>query len=165
MTLASSQTDAPGAVGQERRHRHHVNIERRGLLLGSVAVVAGAALAVPGVVSADNDHNADLFKPDPQPLPKPIPGILAPKPFDYHVFAPGPEKITLPLSGGKLQGLDVDPSVITDFRGFTALAYPVGTARGSDGKRYNHEGDMRLFSGTYLPADGGKARHGTFALV
>jgi hypothetical protein len=164
-TLPSSPTVVPGAVGQERRHRHHFQVGRRGMLLGTGAAIAGAALAGPGLVSAENDHHEDLSNPKPQPLPKPIPGVLAAPPFDFHVFGPGPTTITLPLSGGELQGLNVDPSVITDFRGFTALAYPVGTARGSDGKRYDHEGDVRLFSGTYKPADGSKERHGTFALV
>jgi hypothetical protein len=164
-TLPSSPTLAPSMVGRERRHRHHVQVARRGLLLGTGAAIAGAALAAPGLVSADSDHDGDLFRPDPQPLPRPIPGVLAPPPFDYHVFGPGPTSVTLPLSGGQLQGLDVDPSVITDFKGFTALAYPVGKARGSDGVLYDHEGDMRLFSGRYLPADGSRERKGTFALV
>jgi len=51
------------------------------------------------------------------------------------VFAPGPTNITLPFSHLPLMGLDVEPSVITDYRGFTALVYPVGTAHGSDGKQ------------------------------
>ena len=70
--------------------------------------------------------------PLPLPLPKPIAGGLAP---DFHVFAPGPTNITLPFSHLPLMGLDVEPSVITDYRGFTALVYPVGTAHGSDGKQ------------------------------
>ena len=61
-------------------------------------------------------------------------------------------------------GLDFDPNVITDFNGFAALAYPVGSAQGSDGKHYNLEGDMRIFSGTYVPAMGAR-RHGAFCLV
>ena len=35
----------------------------------------------------------------------------------------GPEDVTLPFTGLTLQGLEVEPSVITDYRGFTALAY------------------------------------------
>ena len=135
------------------------------MLLGTGAAIAGAALAVPGIVSADDDRDEDQSRRQPQAVPRPIPGILAPKPFDFHVFGPGPATITLPLSEGQLQGLDVEPSVITNYRGFTALAYPVGTARGSDGKLYDHEGDIRLFSGTYQPADGSSARHGSFALI
>ena len=73
--------------------------------------------------------------------------------------------MTLPFSGLPLFGLDVDPSVITDFSGSTALAYPVGSAQGSDGKSYNLEGDMRIYSGTYVPLGGGPRRHGTFGFV
>jgi hypothetical protein len=160
-----SPTFASGAGGQVPRHRHGPAVGRRGLLVGAGAALAGAALATPSIVSADSDHADDLSRPQPQPLPSPIPGVLAPPPFDYHVFGPGPTSITLPFSGGQLAGLQFDPSVITDFRGFTALAYPAGKARGSDGKNYDHEGDVRLFSGTYVPADHSRPRHGTFALV
>ncbi|HEY1298551.1 MAG TPA: hypothetical protein VGJ60_36175 [Chloroflexota bacterium] len=134
------------------------------MLLGAGAAIAGAALYSPGAVSADNGDDDGLFRPQPLPQPQPILGILAPD-APIHVFAPGPDNITLPLSHGTLQGLDVEPSVITDYRGFTALVYPVGTARGSDGKPYDFEGDMRLFSGTYKPADGSALRSGAFALV
>ena len=60
----------------------------------------------------------------------------------------------LPFSKFVLSNLDTDPSVISDFDGFSALAYPVGSAHGSDGKRYNLEGDMRVFRGMYLPLNG-----------
>jgi hypothetical protein len=95
------------------------------------------------------------------PAPKPIPGGLAP---GIHVWAPGPPEITLPFSGVQLQGLDVDPSVITDRSGFTALAFHAGTATGSDGKRYNLETDMRAFRGSYLATDG-TMQHGAFGFV
>jgi hypothetical protein len=55
------------------------------MLLGTGAAIAGAALAGPGPVSAEDDHN-EVSKPQPQPLPKPIPGVLAAPPFDFHVF-------------------------------------------------------------------------------
>ena len=70
-----------------------------------------------------------------------------------HVFAPGPPDVTLPFTGIQLQGLDVEPSVITDYKGVTALAFHAGTATGSDGRRYNLETDMRAMEGTYV-ADG-----------
>jgi hypothetical protein len=47
--------------------------------------------------------------------------------------------VTLPFTGLTLQGLDVEPSVITDYKGVTALAFHAGTATGSDGKQYNLE--------------------------
>lgn len=95
------------------------------------------------------------------PAPQPIPGGLAP---GFHVFAPGPTDITLPFSGAQLQGLDVEPSVFTDYAGFTALAYHVGTAVGSDGTRYNLETDMRAYRGRYVASDG-TTRRGSFGFV
>ena len=151
---------------EEMRVNNHVHhhyfagaaFGRRRAILGSAAALAGAALAGPGLAEA-KDHADDSR---PQPAPKPIQAVFPGT--DFHVLGPGPESIVLPFSQSPLMGLHVDPSVITDFSGFTALAYPVGTARGSDGKTYNLEGDMRLFSGTYVPEGGGK-RKGTFGLV
>jgi hypothetical protein len=39
-----------------------------------------------------------------------------------------------------------------------------GTAHGSDSELYNLEGDMRIFSGTYVPVAAAK-QQGTFCLV
>jgi hypothetical protein len=94
-------------------------------------------------------------------------GLVArlPPPYDFiHVFPPGPETITLPFTGGTLQGLDVEPSTLTDFHGTTVVAYHVGEARGSDGHTYNLETDMRVMEGKYVAVDG-TTRHGTFALI
>jgi len=154
--------------GVARSHPHHVPIVRlgrRGVLLGAGAAVAGAALMGPASASADG---GDLLNPKPLAQPSPIPGGVEIAPgVTIHVFAPGPTSITLPLSQLTLQGLDFDPSVITDYSGFTALAYPVGTARGSDGTTYQLEGDMRVYSGKYLPkgADIGQAREATWGFV
>src|SRR5438105_350454 len=144
-------------------HVHHhgaagVHLDRRGMLLGTAAVLAGAALVVPSAAEAQDDNDSRA----PLPQPKPIPGGLAP---GFHVWAPGPENVTLPFSHLGLMGLNVDPSVITDFNGFTALAYPVGTAHGSDGKLYNLEGDMRVYRGQYVPLTGGAPRQGSFGFV
>jgi hypothetical protein len=82
-----------------------------------------------------------------------------------HAFEPGdPKGATLPFSGAVFDGLNVEPATMTDFSGFTAQCYPVGTATGSDGKRYNLEGDIRVMSGTYV-AETGVKRTGTFALI
>jgi hypothetical protein len=95
------------------------------------------------------------------PAPKPIPGgIQIPGGPLIHVFVPGPDDVTLPFSGLQLQGLDVEPSVITDYRGFTALAYVAG----SDGRQYNLEADMRAMEGTYVAEDGSWQR-GLFAFI
>src|SRR6185437_15284663 len=124
--LPGSTTAEPDAGAQGRRHPHHIQYGRRGILLGTGAAIAGAALGSPSVASADNGDGEDLFRPQPLPQPRPIPGTFAPD-APIHVFSPGPANITLPLSHGTLQGLDVDPAVITDYSGFTALVYPVGT--------------------------------------
>ena len=50
--------------------------------------------------------------------PVPIPGGLV-LPPQIHVFAPGPV-------GQGFQGVDTEPSVITNYRGFSALGYPGG---------------------------------------
>jgi len=70
----------------------------------------------------------------------------------------------LPFSGGAPQGLNVEPSTITDFRGATAMAYHVGEAKGSDGNTYNLETDIRAMEGKYVAVDG-KTRRGSFALI
>jgi hypothetical protein len=136
-------------------------VDRRKFLkhAGGVLAAAGAAnaLAWPqaSVASAAKAQSVPL------PQPKPIPGGLAP---GIHVFGPGPPEITLPFSGGPLMGLDVEPTVITDRKGFSALAYHAGQAKGSDGKTYNLETDIRAFQGTYVASNGSK-RSGAFALI
>ena len=100
----------------------------------------------------------------PQPVPSPIKAILPIPVTDFHIQAPGPPTLKLPFSGAIPQGLNFDPSAITDFKGFSALAYPAGAARGSDGITYNLEGDMRFFTGKYKPAIG-QVREGTFCFV
>jgi hypothetical protein len=72
--------------------------------------------------------------------------------------------VTLPFTGVQLEGLNVEPHTITDFKGVTALAYHVGTATGSDGRRYDLETDIRAFRGEYVADDGSRHR-GTFGLI
>jgi hypothetical protein len=78
------------------------------------------------------------------------------------VFGPG--DVTLPFTGSPLQGLNVEPSTITDYSGFTAVAFHVGTATGTDGRRYDLENDIRAFVGSYVATDGTR-RFGTFAFI
>jgi hypothetical protein len=124
------------------------------------AALVGAALPAVGWGAAPAGAAGD-----PLPLPKPIPGGLR---LDdgrqIHVFGPGPGNITLPYSGATLGGLDVENSVLTDFKGSSALAYLVGKATGHDGTKYNLETDLRAFEGEYVAANG-RRRQGTFALV
>jgi hypothetical protein len=97
------------------------------------------------------------------PAPKPIPGGTEFSPFPLiHELFPGPETITLPFTLVTLQGLNVEPSTITDFHGVTVLAYHVGTATGNDGTQYNLETDIRVMKGAYI-AENGERRDGTFA--
>jgi hypothetical protein len=58
-------------------------------------------------------------------------------------------------------GLDVEPSTLTNFQGFTAFAVLAGQATGSDGKTYNVECDVRVMEGEYVAEDGSH-QQGTF---
>ena len=137
---------------------------RRSFLLGTAGALAAgltAPLGRPGISQANSDvPHAPHHLQAPLPAPKPLPGGTDFPPV-IHWFGPGPGTITLPFTLFTLQGVHVEPSVITDFNGVTALAYHVGTATGSDGLTYNLETDVRVFQGTYVAEDG--SRHeGTF---
>ena len=80
-----------------------------------------------------------------------------------HTFAPGDPSVTLPFTGSVLGGFDVEPGTIADFNGASAVAYHVGTARGSDGRTYNLETDLRAFEGDYVVD--GRVHRGAFAFV
>ena len=80
------------------------------------------------------------------------------------MWAPGPTAVTLPFTGAQLQGLDVEPTTIRDFKGFSAVAFHVGTATGSDGTRYDLETDVRAFQGTYIDRTG-RRRFGMFGFI
>lgn len=77
-------------------------------------------------------------------------------------FLPGPTDATTPFLDLPGEGLDVEPSTITDFRGRTAFAVVSGQAHGNDGTRYNVEFDVRVMEGRYV-ADDGSRRDGAFA--
>ena len=77
-------------------------------------------------------------------------------------LVPGPEGTFTPIIGIPGLGLDVEPSLITDFMGFTAFAVIAGQAEGSDGKTYNVESDLRVMEGEYVAEDGSH-HQGTFA--
>ena len=117
------------------------------------AATAGPML--PAMTSAAHAHGLPRVLPAPKPIPG---GIQIPDGPLIHTFLPGPEDVTLPFTGLTLEGLEVEPSVITDYRGFTALAYHVGTATGSDGRQYDLETDVRAMEGSYVAEDGSRKR-------
>ena len=134
------------------------DLVRYGACAGALATVTPA---IPGLASPARADGARRARPAPEPIPG---GIQIPDGPLLHVFPPGPSNVTLPHSGLTLQGLDVEPNVITDYQGFTAVAYHAGTATGSDGERYFLETDMRAMKGTYVAADGTR-RRGVFGFI
>jgi hypothetical protein len=96
-------------------------------------------------------HERDAANPVPIPVGS----------FGFHVNAPG-------LPG--LDPLDADPSTITDFHGFTGLAYISGRVIRTN--RKSHEkvelpflvSDMRFMDGEYRGFDG-RVRRGTFGFI
>ena len=124
--------------------------------VGSVASLAWPRATEAAVSPSSTKHRVQV--------PSPIPGGLERAPgLVIHVFAPGDPAVTLPFTGVTLQGFDHEPSTITNFKGSTAVAFHVGTARASDGRTYNLETDIRAFEGEYVVD--GEPHHGSFALV
>src|SRR2546428_564616 len=121
---------------------------RRASILLLVLTLAGV-IATAGPVGA-----APRGDTNPVPIPG---GIQIPDGPLIHVFAPGPED-------AGFMGENVDPSVITNFRGFSALAYIGGTATDAAGNTYDMEVDIRVYQGEYVAADGTHHR-GTFGFV
>jgi hypothetical protein len=127
----------------------------------AAAGMTGAALASPARTAASGvDDQPQAVVP-----PKPIPGgVTLPNGTQLHVWPPGDPAVRLPFTHSTLRGLDVDPSTITDFRGFSALAFHAGTAIGSDGATYNLETHMTVQQGGYIASDGTR-RFGTFSFI
>lgn len=143
---------------EEHQYRDQFRIGRRRLLAG------GGAAAVVGSVStvALTNPEAATKLPRVKPAPSPIPGgIEVPDVGLLHAFIPGPEGSTTPFAGLPGMGLDVEPSTLTDFEGFTVFAVLSGQAEGSDGKTYNVEFDVRVMRGEYVAEDGSR-QWGTF---
>jgi hypothetical protein len=138
-------------------------LDRRRFVLTAAGAVTGGAtgLALSSPASATPSFSSTRRN---SPAPNPIPGGLELAPgVVIHVFGPGDPAVTLPFTGITLQGLDVEPSTITDFKGSSALAFHVGTARASDGTMYNLETDIRAFEGEYIVDD--EVHRGSFALI
>jgi hypothetical protein len=138
-------------------------LNRRRFVLTTAGTVTGsvAGLAWPSTSHATSHGSSARRR---SPAPSPIPGgIELAEDFVIHVFGAGDPAVTLPFTGITLQGLDVEPSTITDFRGSSALAYHVGRVRANDGRTYNLETDIRAFEGEYVVD--GAVRRGAFALI
>ena len=113
---------------------------------GALACVFGSAAAL----AAGNPHGSA----------EPVPIASGFVPFEgapfIHVLVPGPPP--------SFFGNNVDPDVITDFNGLTALAYLGGNATDGAGHEYFMQVDVRAYQGTYVSADGTRHR-GTFGFV
>jgi hypothetical protein len=138
----------PGCAG----HAHFLEraLSRRRFLraaAGATGLALGSGLALPAAAPA----------PPPAVAPKPIPGgmrLLDDVPEVFHFF--------LPEAGN-------EPSTITDFNGFVAVARIQGTGTGTDPetgeeKELLFDADMRFMTGEYVGVDGRRHR-GAFALV
>jgi hypothetical protein len=139
-------------------------LTRRAAIRGAAGVAAGfagAATRPQGALAHDHDHGHGRLPIPPEPIPG---GIPISDTQVIHVWTPGPSDVTLPFSGAQLQGPDVEPTTIRDFNGFSAVAFHVGTATGSDGTRYDLETDLRTFRGTYIDRTGHR-RFGTFGFI
>ncbi len=167
----SQATPQPSNQGLHAGHTHgwERGISRRRFIhtaAGATALAFGSGLSSRALAEDDNGHDDE-----PLPEPKPIPQVFdlsefgVPPPYDFiHELFPGPEDVVLPFTQVQLQGLNVEPSTITDFKGATALAYHVGKAKGSDGKTYDLETDIRVMEGQYVSVEG-TTRRGTFAEI
>jgi hypothetical protein len=151
-------------------HRGNTTDRRHFLLRGASALGAAgvlglfpqrrgaeaAAAGTSGTVDQAHPASATALQ-QALPAPLPIPGGAV-----VHVFLPGPEGSTTPVVGLPGGGLDVEPSTMTNRKGFTAFAILAGHAEGSDGKTYNIEVDLRVMAGEYVAEDGSR-QQGTFA--
>ena len=125
---------------------------RRAIGLGGAAVAGGALATVAGPLTP-----AAASRPEQMVgVPKPIPGGFdAGPPVGFiHFFLPGPLDAVTPVLGFPGEGLDVEPSTMTDFRGTTAFAILTGDVTASDGREYLGEVDVRVMEGEYLDENG-----------
>jgi hypothetical protein len=144
---------------KEHSHETPLQLGRRQLLtgVGAAAVVGSAgAVGLPrSALARDRRRDAPTFSP--LPAPSPIPGGVEAGPLGFiHWFLPGPEGSTTPFAQLPGGGLDVEPSTLTNFQGFTAFAILAGQAEDSNGTIYNVEFDVRLMEGEYVAEDGSR---------
>ncbi len=145
---------------------HRSPMSRRAFIGGTAA--AAALVGTAGVAAPAHAHEplTGPARPAPSPIGATIPsGVTEPAFLEFiHWLLPGPIGSSTPFIGIPGFGLDVEPSTMGDYRGFTTFAVVSGEAEGSDGNAYDLEFDVRVMQGTYQAADG--SRHdGTFAFL
>lgn len=147
----------------------HTHLSRRRFLggigaaaaIGSAATLGGAAPALARPMDPHRRKRTFSNRAAPNPIEAMVEGGAAP-PFDFiHWLLPGPEGATTQILELPAFGLDVDPSTITDFKGFTAYAVIAGKAKDHNGNDYDVELDVRVMKGHYCGVDG-EEYHGTF---
>ena len=150
---------------KQRQYGRPFRFGRRHLLVDAGTAAVVSTVGAVGLSRSASEIELPSAKPtlSPLPVPSPIPGgIDAPPPVGFiHGFVPGPESSSTPFAGLPGMGLDVEPSTLTNFKGFTVFAVLSGQATGSDGKSYNVEFDVRVMEGEYVAEDGSHQR-GTF---
>lgn len=109
-----------------------------GTAAAASAAAAAASLWVPGLAKAAAPGAG---------TPRPIPGTVAPG-APFHV---------------KLPGAGAEPSTITDFNGFVAIADIEGTGTGT-GSDLTFGADMRFMSGIFKGTDN-RIHRGTFGFI
>ncbi len=136
----------PGSGSSSHYARHELS--RRALIGGAAAAAVGTSLGS-GLLWPTAASAAPVSVPPPRPTPATttLNGVA----FHFVPFGPG-----------------VDPSSITDFKGFVGVAdvRGTGTARNPDGsvETLLFDTDMRFMQGTYVGLDGDR-HEATFGFV
>jgi hypothetical protein len=136
-------------------------------VLLSQPVHAKSRVSAPQQVVNFHGGHTHVFVPVGSALNADPPGSIAPVPIPggdvvpplgaLHAFFPGPTSI------GD-DGFDIEPSTITNFKGFTGVAMLAGTATDANGNNFDLASDLRVFQGEYVSADG-RHHRGTFVLI
>ena len=180
------KADSSASAESDELHSHDELFDKRDAgfsrrrFIVSAAGVAGAAglsrkkrgFLVPALADDDDerhkkdDRDGDA---DDASAPLPIPGgtILPFSTERYHFFFPPgtTSPVTVPPNPGA-----VDPSLITDFKGFIGLAHVMGKGTGTDTEtgatsRFFFDTDSRFMKGTYVGMCDHEEHRGTFAFI
>jgi hypothetical protein len=149
MGLSSLLDPSFTALHQHRHTPGPSTIDRRGFIRNAAGVAAGAVAGSSLLPPLSARAVTTSAEPNPIPGGTEIPGLGF-----FHFFFPG-------------KGLE--PSSITDFRGFVGIAQVGGTGVGTDTPADPDVGlvfdvDLRFMKGTFVAKDG-KRHRGTFGFV